>query len=288
MEITPFLCFSEPVNSITHLLSAVVFLILGIKMIWLGRGNKFRVLSLIIYIFCCIFLFSMSGVYHLLDKGTTSNYVLRILDHAGIYLMISGTFTPFQIILLRGLKRWLPLLGIWILAITGLTLTSIFFSTMPEWLLLSFFISMGWMSLFTVAFIYSTDKQTVKYIFIGGVLYTFGAIADFTRTPTIISHVVESHEVFHLFVCAAAIAHFYAIYRISTIPMSDKLTVIVKLRPENIKAFFTSEKALFIAESEDQIKTQVKDWIDKYYFYKLRPKSIKFKYFREDKIDLNL
>ena len=286
MEITPFLGFSEPISSISHLLSAVLFLGLGSKMIWLGRGNMGRTTALVIYTFCGIFLFSMSGVYHLLDKGTTSNYVLRILDHAGIYLMISGSFTPFQIIFLRGLKRWLPLIGIWILAITGLTLTSIFFSTMPEWLLLSFFISMGWMSLFTVAFIFPIDRPTVKFIFMGGVLYTLGAIADFARAPIIITQVIEAHEVFHFFVSAAAMVHFYAIYRIATVPISDKLTVIVKLRPHQVKAYFTSENACFFLENDAELKTVVKNWIEKFYPLKLRPKFVRFKYFKEDGLEL--
>ncbi len=278
----PFLGFSEPISSLTHLLTAIFFLILGSKMLWNSRGNNKRVLSLFIYYFCCIFLFSMSGVYHLLEKGTTGNYVLQILDHAGIYLMISGSFTPFQIILLRRFQRWIPLSVIWILSITGLTLTAIFFDTMPEWLLLSFFIAMGWMSLFTVLFIKKIAPQTVKYIFIGGVLYTLGAIADFTRWPQLFTGVLEAHEVFHLFVSAAALVHFYAINKISKMPVSDVLTIHIKEYPSCFKAYPTSENFFIQAKTEEELREKIREWIENEYLSIFKPRQIKLKFFKED------
>ncbi len=281
----PFLGFHEPISSLTHLITAIFFLLLGIKMIWAARGNATRVTSLIIYITCSVYLFTMSGVYHLLQKGTTGNYVLQILDHTGIYLMISGSFTPFQIILLRGFKRWIPLCIMWILAITGLTLTAIFFKTIPEWLLLSFFISMGWMSLFTVWFIRNIDIRTVSLIFVGGVLYTVGALVDYDRWPVLIPQVLEAHEIFHIFVSAAAIVHFYAIYKISKIPISDQLTVIVSSTPKDFRAYFTSEHAFFKANSDEQLRQKVKNWINEKYIRILRPKRIRLRYFKEDDLD---
>ena len=278
----PFLGFAEPISSLTHLVSALIIFILGLRMLWLARGNAKRLTSLTIYVFCCVFLFSMSGVYHLLNKGTSANYVLQILDHAGIYLMISGTFTPFQIILLRGVKRWAPLITIWILAITGLTLTSVFFSSMPEWLLLSFFISMGWMSLFTVWFIRNIDKEVVKYIFIGGLLYTIGAIADFARAPNLIPRILEAHEIFHIFVSSAALVHFYSIFRISTLPISDKPVVILKTYPDKVKAYIKSENAYFEAKTEDEVKSKISDWIEDNYISQYIPKRVTIKYFKEE------
>lgn len=279
-----FLGFSEPISSFTHLISALIFFIIGCKMIYQGRGNLARTTSLFVYIFCCVFLFSMSGVYHILEKGTTSNYVLQVLDYAGIYLMISGTFTPFQIILLRGYKRWLPLISIWILAITGLTLTSVFFESMPEYLHLIFFIGMGWLSLFTVWFIRSVDLTTVKFIFLGGLLYTFGAIVDFSRVPVLISGVLEAHEVFHVFVSLAALSHLYAINRISQRPISDDLTVIVKKTPKLLKAYFTSEKGYFRVSSDQEVRETISIWIQENYLPALKPRKVRIKYFKEDRL----
>jgi channel protein (hemolysin III family) len=280
----PLWGFYEPISSFSHLISAIIFLVFGIRMIWKGRGNLTRSISLMLYIGCCFFLFSMSGVYHLLQKGTTANYVLQILDHAGIFLMISGSFTPFQMILLRGTKRWIPLTVIWILAICGVTFTSIFFDNMPEWLLLSFFIGMGWMSLFTLKYIWNTHRQTAKLIALGGVLYTIGAIFDFVRWPVIYRSIFEAHEMFHLFVTAGALVHFYAIYKISRIPISDTLTVIVKNFPDKVVAHFTSEKALFWAKDDHEIRLKIQEWINANFLKKLPPRKVRLRYFKEDQL----
>lgn len=286
MSIVPLLGFHEPISSFSHLITAVIFLIIGIKLIINSRGNLLRSSSIIIYVFCGVFLFSMSGVYHLLQKGTTSNYVLQILDHAGIYLMISGTFTPFQIILLRGYKRWLPLCAIWTLAITGLTLTAIFFSDMPEWLLLTFFISMGWMSIFTVWFIRKIHFLTVKDIFAGGILYTIGAITEYLRFPVIHEEYFGPHEIFHLFVSAAAIVHLYGIYKISTFPISDVLKVKVLRYPHEFKAYPYTENAKFIEKTDEKLRECIENWVKANYLTPYRPKEISYRYFDVDKVTL--
>lgn len=278
----PFLGFYEPISSFTHLLSAITFLVFGLKIIFRTRGNSLKFTGICIYITCAIFLFSMSGVYHLLPKGTTSNYVLRILDHAGIYLMISGSFVPFQIILLRGVQRWVPLIIIWVLAITGVSLTSVFFDDMPSWLLLVFFISMGWMSVFTVWFIRKTDITSIKYLFAGGLFYTIGAIIDYAGHGAIPVKVFGPHEVFHIFVSLGAFTHLYAVNRISYFPISDKLVVMVKQTPERLKAYFTTENTVFYGTCEKELRQQIKSWIDKHYLDSLKPKVVKLKYFQED------
>jgi channel protein (hemolysin III family) len=274
--------FSEPVSSLLHLLTAFFFLVMGSAMIYRSRGNPLRVLSLISFVLCGVFLFSMSGVYHLLEKGSDSNYVLRILDHAGIYLMIAGTFTPFQIILLRNTKRWLLLFLIWALAITGLTLTSIFFDSMPESMLLSFFISMGWMSLFTVWFIRKINPFTVKLIFTGGLFYTLGAIVDFIRWPNPIEGVVHAHEIFHLLITIASLIHFYAIFKISTLPISKNLVCYVIEGPHSFSAYFKSEKPRFEGLSLEDIQKQASSWVQKHYPNALAPTTIKYKLFYEE------
>jgi|GEM_PF-3453297 len=94
--------------------------------------------------FACVFLFSMSGVYHFLAAGSIARHVLRILDHAGIYVLIAGSFTAIHGVLFRGFMRWGIILIVWILAINGITLGTIFFDSMPESLSLIFLLSFGW------------------------------------------------------------------------------------------------------------------------------------------------
>ena len=282
----PLLGFSEPLSSMSHLIAALFFLIAGLYVLYKGRGNLTRVFALLVYFGCNVFLFSMSGVYHLLEKGSDANYVLQILDHAGIFLMIAGSFTPFQIILLRGNKRWIPLFLIWTLAINGITFTSIFFDDMPEALKLSFYIGMGWMAVFTVWFIRKFDPKTVSLIILGGIFYTLGAIMDYLRWPVLLTQVLEAHEIFHILIVLGATTHLYAISRISHLPISDTLTVVIKKFPNRLIAYPRTENALLQAQSDDELRQVISQWIHNSFHEKLRPKRVRLRYFEEDHLNL--
>src|SRR5207253_742757 len=122
MDILPIAGFREPVSSLSHLIGAGVFAVLGFFPIRRGLGSPARVISLAVYVFATIFLLSMSGVYHLLDFGGSARAVLQRLDHGAIFVLIAGTFTPPHIILFRGPGRWGMLLLIWGAAAAGITL----------------------------------------------------------------------------------------------------------------------------------------------------------------------
>ena len=100
--IYPIPGFAEPVSSLTHLLGAAVFAVLGIFMIRKGCGHAGRAVALAVFVVSVVFMFSMSGVYHLLTPGTTGRAVLQRLDHAGIFLLIAGSFTAAHAILVCG------------------------------------------------------------------------------------------------------------------------------------------------------------------------------------------
>ena len=283
----PFLGFHEPVSSLNHLFVALVVLFIGPIMVWRAQGNVLRRFSLFIYVFSNIFLFSMSGVYHLLQKGTDANYVLQILDHAGIFLLIAGTFTPLHIILLRGASRWVPLVSIWVLAIVGITLGSIFFSDMPEWLFLTLFISMGWMGTYGMWAIRKVDPKTTWLVLIGGVFYTVGALIDFAKLPALITGHIGSHEIFHFFITAAAAVHFYGVWRISKVPSSAKLTLVVKKRPDKVTAKFTSEGVRFVGSSVDEVKTAATNWVKDHFPSLNAPSLIRVKIYNEEDVHIS-
>jgi len=101
--------------------------------------------SLSVFALSSVLLLSLSGVYHLLAPGTAGRQVLQRLDHAAIFVLIAGSFTPVHAILFRGAWRWAMLAGIWAAAITGLVLKTVFFATLPEWLGLLMYLGLGWM-----------------------------------------------------------------------------------------------------------------------------------------------
>ena len=88
---------------------------------------------MVVFAFSCVLLLSISGVYHLLSPGGSGRYVLHRLDHAAIFILIAGSFTPVHAILFRGPWRWGMLAGVWTMAITGLTLKTVYFTSIPEW-----------------------------------------------------------------------------------------------------------------------------------------------------------
>jgi channel protein (hemolysin III family) len=205
--------FSEPFSSLTHLLAAGVFLGLGIWLVNYGRGHAGRVASLIIFIFSVVFLLSMSGVFHLLEPGGTGRMVLQRLDHAGIFLLIAGTFTPVHGVLFRGWWRWGMLLIIWTIAITSITLKSIFFNDISEWLGLTLYLGLGWFGAISGVLLYQRyGFRYIKPLVYGALAYTFGAVMEFMRTPELIPGVIGPHELFHIAVLIGIAYHFAFVF----------------------------------------------------------------------------
>ena len=286
MNIVAIPGFSEPFSSISHLLSAFGFFIASYFLIYRGRGNTSRVVGLVIYSFCLVFLFSMSGVYHLLEKGELASFVLQILDYSAIFTLIAGTITPIHIILFRGLHRWLVLCIVWTLAITGLTLTAVFFKDLPELVTLSFFLILGWFGLFTIWGIYKVhNRKLMVNIIIGGLFYTTGAVFEFFRWPILIEGIVGPHEIFHVFVVIGAIFHWKLIYKIAKYPISLKITINVIEYPNNqFIATANSEHKIFSGDSIESIKKQTLNWIDEKFHNDMKPKEILFNFNKSEKV----
>jgi channel protein (hemolysin III family) len=195
--------FSDPVSCWSHLLGAGAFEVLAIFLIRRGRRSWGRILGLSVFAFGCVFLLSMSGVFHLLPRGNGGRAVLQRLDHAAIFFLIAATFTPVHGILFRDLLRWVPLFLIWSAAITGITLKTIFFTDLPEWLGLVLYLGLGWLGLFSGALLGIRFGPAFIRPVIGGALaYTVGALLEFARWPVLIPGVLGPHELFHLAVLA--------------------------------------------------------------------------------------
>jgi channel protein (hemolysin III family) len=201
--------FSDPVSSLSHLAGAMVFAILSAFLIARGRGDARRVISLAVFAFSCVLLLALSGVYHLLSPGTAARSVLLRLDHAAIFVLIAGSFTPVHVILLRDLWHWHLLAWIWVAAIAGLVLKTVYFDATPQWLGLLMYLGLGWLGLIsTVALARRFGVRFVLPLVWGAFAYTIGALVDFLGWPVLVAGVVGPHEVFHLAVLAAISFHW--------------------------------------------------------------------------------
>lgn len=207
--------FSEPVSSLTHLAGAATFAILGGFLIFRGRGDRRRMASLAVFVVSCVLLLALSGVYHLLAPDAVARNVLMRLDHAAIFVLIAGSFTPVHMILLH--DRWhrhlLPL--IWLAAIAGLALKSVYFDTMPEWLGLTMYLGLGWLGVISaVTLAYRYGLHFILPLVWGGLAYTVGAMAEHLHWPVLIPGIFGPHEMFHLAVLAGISFHWAFIRRI--------------------------------------------------------------------------
>lgn len=200
-------CF-EPFSSLTHLMGAGVFAVLGVVLVRRGRGSVARQCSLGIFVFTCVFLLSMSGVFHSLEPGAARK-VLQRLDHAGIFALIAGSFTPLHWMLFRGWGRWGVLVLMWTLAATGIIFKTIFFDSFPESLGLGLYLGMGWMGLGSGIALYRRyGFGLVRPLLWSGLSYSAGAVLEFLRWPVLAAGVVAAHELFHLAVLAGIGLHF--------------------------------------------------------------------------------
>ncbi len=209
LKIYPIPGFSDPVSSLTHLVGAAVFFCLAPFLLYRGRGSTNRLVCLGVFAFSTVFLLSMSGVYHLLDVGGPARVVLQRLDHGAIFVLIAGSFTPTHGILFRGAWRWAPLVLIWLAAIVGVTLKTIFFDDMAEWLGLMFYLGMGWVG--TISGLELWRRHGLAFIrplIWGGLAYTAGGVLEFLEWPVLIPGVVGPHELFHVGVLIGVSMHW--------------------------------------------------------------------------------
>lgn len=225
MKIYAISGFSDPVSSMTHLFSAPVFLVIGIKMLWKYRGIRSRSVSLLLFVLSVVFLLAMSGVFHLLTPNTDGRYVLQMLDHAAIFTLIASTFTPIHLLHFTGFMRWGILLIIWATAITGITLKSVYFEDFPELLSLTIYLCMGWLGAITGHQLHKRlGLKTIAPLIYGAMAYTLGATLEFVRYPIIITGVIGPHELFHVLVLIGISFHWQFIDRMARLHKQNQST----------------------------------------------------------------
>ena len=203
--------FREPVNSLTHWAGAVLALVGLITLLIIGWGTPLKVISLIIYGVSLIFLFSASATYHMVQAKDKSLEIFRKIDHAAIYCLIAGTYTPFCINAFTGFWKWGMLSIIWSLAIIGIVI-KIFIVRAPRWLNAGVYVAMGWLCVGASGqLLEALPAWVLIWLIIGGVIYTLGAVVYSTKMFNFVPGIFGFHEVWHIFVLLAAAAHFVAV-----------------------------------------------------------------------------
>lgn len=209
---------SEVVNVLTHFGGALVFLALTPWLLKKGHGVGSRTVALSVFSLALVFQLTVSGIFHVLEKDSVERTVFQRLDHAAIFTLIAGTFTPIHVILFRGTWRWGVLLFLWICAVVGVTLKSVYFDITPPWLGVSIYVGMGWFGLISAVQLQKRfGTRFIVPLVYGGLAYTLGAIClgvlSLAGSPMVVPGFVGRHELFHIAVLTGATFHWLFIYR---------------------------------------------------------------------------
>ena len=162
-----------------------------------------------------ICLYAASTTYHTFDISESVNKVLRKIDHAMIFVLIAGSYTPICLIVLPK-SVGIPLLAtVWAIAIVG-TIFKICWITCPHWLSSTLYISMGWLVVFAFSPIRKNLCQAAfLWLLIGGIIYTVGGVIYALKLPLFKHHNWKNfgnHELFHCFVMAGSLCHYILVY----------------------------------------------------------------------------
>ena len=197
----------ERLNIASHalglLLSVAALLALVVRA--LSHGDTWHLVSCSVYATSLIALYTASTAYHS-SREPVLRSRLRTVDHASIYLLIAGTYTPFALVTLRGPVGW-TIFGItWGMAVTGIAL-KLFFTGRFRLASTLVYVFMGWLIVFFISpLVDSLPLPGLLWLLAGGLAYTLGAVLySIGRVPL-------NHALFHLFVLLGSICHFVAIY----------------------------------------------------------------------------
>ncbi|MDD3223712.1 MAG: hemolysin III family protein [Clostridium sp.] len=196
----------ELANAITHgigTLMAIAALVLLI--VFSSRtGNAWYIVSCTIYGVCLVLLYLFSTLYHSIPyKGAKK--IFRIFDHASIYILIAGTYTPFALTILRNHGGWIIFGVVWGATVIGITL-KVFFTGRFEVLSTIIYVIMGWLIVFYFKYIViGLPFNGIVLLVAGGIVYTAGSILFlFDKIPF-------NHAIWHLFVIGGSVCHFLCV-----------------------------------------------------------------------------
>lgn len=193
-----------------HAATAPLSLAAGVVLIALSPTAATRAGSAI-FAASALVLFTVSAIYH---RGTWSPRVwafLRRFDHANIFLLIAGSYTPFTLLLLDGRDRTVLLTVVWVGAGLGI-LFRIFWAGAPRWLYTPIYIGLGWAAIFYFGdFVANGGTAVLTLMLVGGILYTVGGLVYGLKRPNPSPAWFGFHEVFHTLTILAFVTHYIGV-----------------------------------------------------------------------------
>ena len=196
----------EKFNTISHGIGALLAIV-GMVLLIQENNHKseYATWGIVIYSLSLISMLSISTIYHAVYNKVWK-LRMRILDHINIYYLIAGTYTPVALITLINGNGWLIFFAVWGIASVG-TILKLFFTGKFEIISLLLYLAMGWLIVFDFQnLVDNTSELGIQLLMLGGAFYTIGIIFYAVR------RIPYNHFIWHLFVLAGAICHWFFIY----------------------------------------------------------------------------
>ena len=188
----------------------------GIVLIVLADGPAAK-WSSAVFMTTSLLLFGISALYHRFNWSPKTKVMLKRFDHANIFLLIAGTYTPLAVLALPPSKGVLLLVLVWIGATLGIAFR-VFWVHAPRWLYVALYILLGWAAMMYIVDLFQANVAMMILIVVGGLAYTAGAVIYGMKKPNPIPGVFGFHEIFHTLTVVAFMCHWTAILLIALHP----------------------------------------------------------------------
>jgi len=187
-----------------------IAIVLGIILVVAADGTAAKICSAVFFA-SSLLLFGTSALYHRINWSPKVKAIFKRIDHANIFLLIAGTYTPFAVLLLNGGQRVALLLIAWVGALLGVGFR-VFWVNAPRWLYVPAYALLGWVAVvYLPALTEAGGLAMVTLIAAGGILYTIGGIVYGTKRPDPYPAWFGFHEVFHTLTLLAYICQYIAV-----------------------------------------------------------------------------
>ena len=208
----------EPINAFSHMagaLASVVGLTLLVVVAALKAG-VWHIVSFSIFGLALVLMYTASALYHSLYLSPTGLLRLKRLDHIMIFMLIAGTYTPLCLVPLRGPWGWSLFGTVWGMALAGIVL-KVFFINIPRWVSTAIYLAMGWLCVVAVyPLVVTLSTGCLFWLALGGLFYTIGAVIYGVKRPDPWPAILGFHEIWHFFVLAGSVCHFWVVFRYLT------------------------------------------------------------------------
>lgn len=203
----------DPISSFTHYIGLCCAVLGSLLLVFRAKAlqiNAGTLISAVVFGVSLIALYAASTLYHFYQGSDRALLRLRKLDHANIYLLIAGTYTPIvaHCMTQAAARRFLWM--IWAAAAAGIVV-KLCWLTAPRWLYTSFYLLMGWAIVFDWQSFGGMAPGCLRLVAAGGLCYSAGAVIYIAKRPVITEN-FGFHEIFHLFILLGSLLHYLAVF----------------------------------------------------------------------------